>query len=41
MFFSSGSATTSKFDVAGLKNKNGVIYDVKSFLDPSIIDGRL
>ena len=28
-------------DVALFKNKNGVIYDVKSFLDPAIIDGRL
>jgi UDP-N-acetyl-D-galactosamine dehydrogenase len=30
-----------RIDVASLKNKNGVIYDVKSFLDPKIIDGRL
>ncbi len=29
------------FDVAGLKNENGVIYDVKSFLDPRVVDGRL
>jgi len=28
-------------DVAKLKKENGVIYDVKSFLDPGIIDGRL
>jgi UDP-N-acetyl-D-galactosamine dehydrogenase len=28
-------------DVRSLKNKNGVIYDVKSFLDPATIDGRL
>jgi UDP-N-acetyl-D-galactosamine dehydrogenase len=28
-------------DVAGLKNENGVIYDVKSFLDPGVVDGRL
>jgi UDP-N-acetyl-D-galactosamine dehydrogenase len=28
-------------DVAGLKNENGVIYDVKSFLDLKIVDGRL
>ena len=28
-------------DVAALKNANGVIYDVKSFLDPMIVDGRL
>jgi UDP-N-acetyl-D-galactosamine dehydrogenase len=28
-------------DVAGLKSENGVIYDVKSFLDPAIVDGRL
>ena len=28
-------------DVRSLRNKNGVIYDVKSFLDPAIIDGRL
>jgi UDP-N-acetyl-D-galactosamine dehydrogenase len=27
--------------VASLKKKNGVIYDVKSFLDPSLVDGRL
>jgi len=30
-----------EIDVASLKNENGVIYDVKSFLDPKIIDGRL
>jgi UDP-N-acetyl-D-galactosamine dehydrogenase len=28
-------------DVAGLKSPNGVIYDVKSFLDLKIVDGRL
>jgi len=28
-------------DVAALKSPNGVIYDVKSFLDPMIVDGRL
>jgi UDP-N-acetyl-D-galactosamine dehydrogenase len=28
-------------DVASLKNENGVIFDVKSFLDPAIVDGRL
>ncbi len=28
-------------DVASLKNANGVVYDVKSFLDPKIVDGRL
>ncbi len=28
-------------DVAKLKTENGVIYDVKSFLDPMIVDGRL
>ncbi|MFA4947585.1 MAG: Vi polysaccharide biosynthesis UDP-N-acetylglucosamine C-6 dehydrogenase TviB [Candidatus Krumholzibacteriia bacterium] len=28
-------------DVAGFKNENGVIYDVKSFLDPGVVDGRL
>jgi UDP-N-acetyl-D-galactosamine dehydrogenase len=28
-------------DVAGLKKENGVIYDVKSFLDPKTIDERL
>ncbi len=28
-------------DVAKLKKENGVIYDVKSFLDPMIVDGRL
>jgi UDP-N-acetyl-D-galactosamine dehydrogenase len=28
-------------DVAGFKNANGVVYDVKSFLDLKIVDGRL
>ncbi len=28
-------------DVAALKSANGVIYDVKSFLDPGVVDGRL
>jgi len=28
-------------DVAALTGANGVIYDVKSFLDPAIVDGRL
>jgi UDP-N-acetyl-D-galactosamine dehydrogenase len=28
-------------DVKSLKNENGVIFDVKSFLDPAIVDGRL
>ena len=28
-------------DVASLKNAQGVIFDVKAFLDPKIIDGRL
>jgi UDP-N-acetyl-D-galactosamine dehydrogenase len=28
-------------DVASLKNANGVVYDVKSVLDPKIVDGRL
>jgi UDP-N-acetyl-D-galactosamine dehydrogenase len=28
-------------DVAGFKNEHGVIYDVKSFLDLKIVDGRL
>jgi UDP-N-acetyl-D-glucosamine/UDP-N-acetyl-D-galactosamine dehydrogenase len=28
-------------DVAGFKNANGVIYDVKSFLDLKSVDGRL
>jgi UDP-N-acetyl-D-glucosamine/UDP-N-acetyl-D-galactosamine dehydrogenase len=27
--------------VASFKRKNGVIYDVKSFLDPALVDGRL
>jgi len=27
--------------VSGLKNENGVIYDVKSSLDPGVADGRL
>ena len=30
-----------EIDIASMKRKNGVIYDVKSFLDPAIIDGRL
>jgi UDP-N-acetyl-D-galactosamine dehydrogenase len=28
-------------DVASLKKPHGVIFDVKAFLDPKIIDGRL
>jgi UDP-N-acetyl-D-galactosamine dehydrogenase len=28
-------------DIVGLKGANGVIYDVKSFLDPGVVDGRL
>ena len=28
-------------DVAGLKSPNGVVYDVKSFLDQRVVDGRL
>jgi UDP-N-acetyl-D-galactosamine dehydrogenase len=28
-------------DVTSLKNAQGVIFDVKAFLDPEIIDGRL
>jgi UDP-N-acetyl-D-galactosamine dehydrogenase len=28
-------------DVAALKNENGVVYDVKAFLDPAVVDGRL
>jgi len=28
-------------DVAALKSADGVIFDVKSFLDPAIVDGRL
>jgi UDP-N-acetyl-D-galactosamine dehydrogenase len=28
-------------DVAKLKKENGVVYDVKSFLDPMMVDGRL
>ena len=28
-------------DIVGLKGANGVIYDVKSFLDPAAVDGRL
>jgi UDP-N-acetyl-D-galactosamine dehydrogenase len=28
-------------DVASLRSANGVVYDVKSFLDPKIVDGRL
>jgi UDP-N-acetyl-D-glucosamine/UDP-N-acetyl-D-galactosamine dehydrogenase len=28
-------------DVAGFKNEHGVIYDVKSFLDRALVDGRL
>jgi UDP-N-acetyl-D-galactosamine dehydrogenase len=28
-------------DVARLRNENGVVYDVKSFLDPMVVDGRL
>ena len=27
--------------VSSPKSPNGVIYDVKSFLDPGIVDGRL
>jgi UDP-N-acetyl-D-galactosamine dehydrogenase len=30
-----------EIDIASMKRKNGVIYDVKSFLDPAIVDGRL
>jgi len=30
-----------EIDIASLKGPNGVIYDVKSFLDPSVVDGRL
>ncbi len=30
-----------ELDVASLKNANGVVYDVKSYLDPKIVDGRL
>ncbi len=30
-----------ELDVASLKKANGVVYDVKSFLDPKIVDGRL
>jgi UDP-N-acetyl-D-galactosamine dehydrogenase len=30
-----------EIDIAPMKRKNGVIYDVKSFLDPAIVDGRL
>ena len=30
-----------ELDVAALKNENGVIYDVKAFLDPAVVDGRL
>jgi UDP-N-acetyl-D-galactosamine dehydrogenase len=28
-------------DIAGFKSENGVVYDVKSFLDPALVDGRL
>jgi len=27
--------------LAALKSENGVVYDVKSFLDPGVVDGRL
>lgn len=30
-----------KLDVTSLKKANGVIYDVKSFLDTKVVDGRL
>jgi len=30
-----------EIDIASLKRENGVIYDVKSFLDPGVVDGRL
>ena len=30
-----------ELDVASLKSANGVVYDVKSFLDSKIVDGRL
>jgi hypothetical protein len=36
-----GIGTLKALDVAGFKNANGVVYDVKSFLDLKIVDGRL
>lgn len=30
-----------EMDIASLKRKNGVVFDVKSFLDPAVVDGRL
>jgi UDP-N-acetyl-D-galactosamine dehydrogenase len=30
-----------EIDIASMKRKNGVIYDVKSFLDRGVVDGRL
>jgi UDP-N-acetyl-D-mannosaminuronate dehydrogenase len=30
-----------EMDMTSLKRGDGVIYDVKSFLDPAIVDGRL
>ena len=30
-----------ELDIKSLKRKNGVVFDVKSFLDPGVVDGRL
>jgi UDP-N-acetyl-D-galactosamine dehydrogenase len=31
----------ARFDIKSLKATNGIVYDVKSFLDPALVDARL